>query len=93
MTLSQNSLKWNSEQNFEDDSDKIHLLCQRNIKLIDEAFKEWLKSVRLVVMSLLTSLHDISMEGMNTGFRNAIDSLEKVINVTEKFIKSDDNIL
>ena len=25
MTLSQNSLKWNPEQNFEDDNDKIYL--------------------------------------------------------------------
>ena len=72
-TLSQNSVKWNPEQNFEDDSDKIHLECQRNVKLIVEAFKERLKSVSLVVTSLLTSLHDTSMEGINKGFKIAMD--------------------
>ena len=87
MTLSQNSIKWTPEQNFGDDSDKILHQCQRNIKLIDEAFKERLKSVSLVVRSFLTSLHDISMEGMNTRFRNAIDSFEKVLNVREKSSK------
>ena len=76
-TLSQNSLKWNPEQNFEDDSNKIHLQCRRNVKLIDEAFKERLKSVSLVVTSLLTSLHDTSMEGMNKGFKMASDKFEK----------------
>ena len=93
MTLSQNSLKWNPEQNFEDDSDRIHLQCQRNVKLIDEAFKERLKSVSLVVTSLLTSLHDTSMEGMNKGFKIATDKFEKVINASEKIIKSADKIL
>ena len=56
--LSKNPLKWNPEQNFEDNSDKIHLQCRKNVKLIDEAFKERLKSVSLVVTSLLTSLHN-----------------------------------
>ena len=39
-TLSQNSLNWISEQNFEDDDNKIHVQCHKNVKLIDEAFKE-----------------------------------------------------
>ena len=93
MTLSQNSLKWNPEQNFEDDNDRIHLQCRRNVKLIDKAFKEWLKSVSLVVTSLLTSLHDTSMDGMNKGFKIASDKFEKVINSSEKILRSADRIL
>ena len=73
MTLSQNSLKWNPEQNLEDDSKKIHLQCHRNVKLIDEAFKERLKLVSLMVTSLLTSLHDTSMGRMNKAFKIASD--------------------
>ena len=38
-TLSQNSLKWNPEQNFEDDNNKIHIQCRRYVKLIDKAFR------------------------------------------------------
>ena len=91
-TLRQNSLKWNPEQNFEDDNDKVPLQCRKNVKLIDEAFKERLKSVSLVVTSLLTSLHDTSMEGMNNGFKIATDKFEKVINESEKIIKSADKI-
>ena len=39
-TLSQNSLRWNPEQNFEDDRNNIIIQCRKNIKLIDEAVKE-----------------------------------------------------
>ena len=65
----------------------------RNLKIIDEAFKERLKSVSLVVTSLLTSLHDTSMEGMNKGFKIASDKFEKVINSSEKILRSADRIL
>ena len=91
--MSQNSLKWNPEQNFEDNSDKIHFQCRRNVKLIDEAFKERLKSVSQVVTSLLTSLHDTSMDGMNKGFKTASDRFEKIINSSEKILRSADKIL
>ena len=79
-TLSQNSLKWNLEQNFEDDSNKIHIQCRKNVKLIDETFKECLKSVSLVITSLLTSLHDTAVDGLNKGFKVASDKFEKIIN-------------
>ena len=68
-TLSQNALKRNPEQNIEDNNDnKIHVQCQKNVKLIDEAFKERSKSVSLMITSLLTSLHETSTEGMKNGF-------------------------
>ena len=92
-TLSQDSLKWNPEQNFEDDDNKIHIQCRRNVKLIEKAFKEWLKSVILMFTSLLTSLHDTSMEGMNKGFKIASDKFENVINSSEKILRSADRIL
>ena len=84
--LSQNSLKWNPEQNFEDDSNKIHLHCRRNVKLIDEALKDHLKSVSLVVTSLLTSLHDTEMDRMNKGFKIVSDKFENIINSSEKIL-------
>ena len=93
MTLSQNSLKWNPEQNFEDDSNKIHPQCRRNVKLIDEAFKEHLKSVSLVITSLLTSIHDTSMNGLNKGFKITTGKFEKIINSSEKFLRSTDRNL
>ena len=52
-----------------------------------------MKSVSLVVTSLLTSLHNISTEGMNNGFKITTDMFEKVINTSEKIIKSADKIL
>ena len=33
-------MKWNPEHNFEDGNNKIHVQCRKNIKLINEAFKE-----------------------------------------------------
>ena len=86
-------MKWNPEQNFEYDNNKIHVQCQKNVKLIDEAFKERLKSVSLVITSLLTSLHDTSMEGMNNGFKIASDKFERIINSSGKILKSTEKIL
>ena len=88
MTLIQKSLKWNLEQNFEDDNNKIQVQCQKNVKLIDEAFKEQLKLVSLVTTSLLTSLHDTAMEEINNGFKIASDKFERIINSRAKILKS-----
>ena len=63
--MSKNSLQWNPEQNFEDDKNNIHVQCRKNVKLVDEVLKERLKSVSLVITTLLTSLHDTTTEGMN----------------------------
>ena len=43
--------------------------------------------------SVLTSLHDTSMEGMNKGFKIASDKFEKVINFSEKILRSAHKIL
>ena len=66
---------------------------QKNVKLIDEAFKEYLKSVSLVITSLLMSLHDTAMDGLNTGFKVASDKFEKIIDSSEKIFRNTDQIL
>ena len=70
-TMRKNALKWNPEQNFDNDNNKIHVQYRKNIKLIDEAVRERLQSVSLVVTSLLTSLHDTTMYRLNEGFKVA----------------------
>ena len=37
MTLSQNSLKWNPEQNFEDDHNNIHIQCSQGTPIISHS--------------------------------------------------------
>ena len=46
-----------------------------------------------MVTSLLTSLHDTSMEGMNKGFKIGSDKFEKIINSSENILKSAYKIL
>ena len=62
----------------------IYIQCRKNVKLIDEAFKEQLILVSLVITSLLTSLHDTAMDGLNKGFKVASDKFEKIINLRKK---------
>ena len=92
-TLSQNSLRWNPEQKLEDDHNNIHIQCRKNVKLIDEVVKECLKSVILVITSLLRSLHDTVMDGLNKGFKVALDKFEKIIDSGEKIFKNTNTIL
>ena len=63
------------------------------MKLIDHSFKERLKSVSLVMTSLLTSLHDTTIEGMNKGFKKATDEFEKIIGTGKKITVNTDKIL
>merc|ERR1711867_357249 len=46
-TMSRNSMRWNPEQNFGIDKNNVHLQCRKNVKLVDDALKERLKSVPL----------------------------------------------
>ena len=66
---------------------------QKNFKLIDEAMKEFLRSVSLVITSLLTSLHDTAMDGLNKGFKVASDKFEKIINSGERIFDNTNMIL
>ena len=91
--LSQNSLIWNLEQNFKDDPNTIHVQCRKNVKLIDEALKERLKSVSLIITSLLTNLHDTAIDGLNKGFKVASDKFEKMLNSGEWILNNTNMIL
>ena len=91
--MSKNTLQWNPEQNFGDDKNDIHVQCRKNVKLVDEVLKERLKSVSLIITTLLTSLHDTTTEGMNQGFKIAIESFEKITDSTNKILEKVDQIL
>ena len=79
-TMIRNTMMWNPEQNFGNNKNNVHLQCRKNVKLVDDALKERLNSVSLVVTTLLTSLHDTTTENFNRGFKVATDSLGKFAN-------------
>ena len=84
---------WNPEQNFGNDKNNVHIQCRKNVKLVDDALKERLKSVSLVVTTLLTSLHDTTTENLNKGFKVATDNLDKLANTTERIMERVEQIL
>ena len=88
-----NSLKWNPEQYFEDDENSIHVQCRKNVKLADDILKERLKSVNLVITTLLTSLHDTTTDNMNQSFKIVIENFPKITNSTKRILEKIDNIL
>ena len=55
--------------------------------------KERLKSLSLVITTLLTSLHDTATEGMNQGFKIAIENFERITIITNKILEKIDQIL
>ena len=91
--MSSQAMRWNPEQNFEDDKNQIHLQCRKNIKLIDDVLKERLQSVSLVMTKLSTSLHDTTTENLNKGFKVAAESLETVADSSERILRKIDAIL
>merc|ERR1711873_386591 len=91
--MSSQTMRWNSEQNFEDDKDQIHLQCRKNVKLINDVLKKRLQSVSLVITTLLTILHDTTTENLNKGFKVATDSIETITDLIEKILKKVDIIL
>ena len=86
-------MAWNPEQNFGNAENKIHFQYRKNVKLIDDALKERLKSVSLVVTNLLTSLHDTTTENLNKGFKVATDNLDKIANTTERILGKVEQVL
>ena len=57
------------------------------MKLIDDALKERLKSVILVINTLLTSLHDTITEDLNKGFKFASSRLDNIAKSTERILE------
>ena len=92
-TMSRKSMAWNPEQNFGNGENNIHFQCRKNIRPIDDALKERLKSVSLVITTLLTSLHDTTTENLNKGFKVATDNLGKIAQTTEKVLGKVEQIL
>ena len=86
-------MAWNLEQNFGNGVNNIHLQCRKNIRPIDDALKERLKSVSLVITTLLTSLHDTTTENLNKGFKVATDNLDKITKATERVLEKVEQIL
>ena len=74
-------------------TNNVHFQCRKNVKLVDDALKERLKSVSLVVTTLLTSLHDTTKENLNKGFKVATDNLDKLPNATERIMERVEQIL
>ena len=63
-TIAENSQTWNPRSNFKNDKyhqNNIHLECRRNIPIIDKNLVNRLKSVSLMLTSLMTSLHDTTI--------------------------------
>ena len=86
-------MMWNPEQNFGNDKNHAHLQCRKNFNLVDDALKERLKSVNLVVTTLQTSLYDTTTENLNKGFKVATDSLGKAANTMERIMERVEQIL
>merc|ERR1712208_136663 len=84
---------WKPEQNFGDAENNIHIQCRKNVELVEDALKERLKSVSLVVTTLLTSFHDTTTENLNKGFKVARDNLDKLANTTERIMERVEQIL
>ena len=91
--MSRKSMAWNLGQTFENSDNKIHFQCRKNVKLIDDALKERLKSVSLVVTTLLTSLHDTTTENLNKGFQFATNKLDSIAKSTERILEKVEQVL
>ena len=91
--MSKKTFQWNPKQNFGDDNNDIHVQCRKNVKLIDDLLMERLKSVSLVITTLLTSLHDTTIKGMNQAFKIAGETFKRITISTNKILEKVDQIL
>ena len=63
------------------------------MKLIDDALKERLKSVSLVITTLLTNLHDTTTKDLNKGFKFATGRLDNIAKSTERILGKVEEVL
>ena len=91
--MSRKSMAWNPQQNFGNSLNNIHLQWRKNIKPIDDALKERLKLVSLIITTLLTSLHDTTTENLSKGFKAAIDNLDTLAKATERILEKVEQLL
>ena len=93
-TIAENTQTWNPRSSFKDDKfhkNEIHLECRRNVPLIDKNVVNRLKSVSLMVTSLMTSLHDTTISDLNHGFKEASRHFKKIIEDTDHILKATTN--
>merc|ERR1712112_296011 len=90
-TLAGSSRTWNPRSNYKKDKfhqSEIHLECRRNIPIIDKNIVSRLKSVSLMVTSLMTSLHDTTIMDINHGFKEASQHFKSIIESTKKIFNA-----
>ena len=90
-TLADSSRTWNPRSNYKKDKfhkSEIHLECRRNIPIIDKNIVNRLKSVSLMVTSLMTSLHDTTITDLNHGFKEASKHFKNITESTRKILNA-----
>ena len=90
-TLADSSRTWNPRSNYKKDKfhqSEIHLECRRNIPIIDKNIVSRLKSVSLMVTSLMTSLHDTTITDINHGFKEASQHFKSITESTRKILNA-----
>merc|ERR1712121_592814 len=87
-TLASSSRTWNPRSNYKKDQSEIHLECRRNIPIIDKNIVSRLKSVSLMVTSLMTSLHDTTIMDLNHGFKEASRHFKNITESTKRILEA-----
>ena len=89
--LASNSRKWNPRSNYKKDKfhqSEIHLECRKNIPIIDKNIVSRLKSVSLMMTSLMTSLHDTTILDLNHGFKEASRNFKNITESTKRILEA-----
>ena len=87
--LSNKPSYWNPRSTFIKDrfhTSKTHLECRRNIPIMDKNLVHRLKSVSLMLTSLMTSLHDTTIADLNLGFKKASAQFNNIQKATGKIL-------
>ena len=93
-TIAENTQTWNPRSSFKNDKfhkSEVHLECRRNIPIIDKNVVNRLKSMSLMVTSLMTSLHDTTISDLNHGFKEASRHFKKIIEDTNHILNATTN--
>ena len=87
--LSNQPSYWNPRSNFIQDKyhkSKTHIECRRNVPIIDRNLVHRLKSVSLMMTSLMTSLHDTTIADLNQGFKKATEHFSNIHKTTGRIL-------
>ena len=87
--LSNKPSYWNPRSTFIKDkfhNSKTHIECRRNVPIMDKNLVHRLKSVSLMLTSLMTSLHDTTIADLNLGFKKASDQFNNIQKATGKIL-------